>query len=693
MRLEFLPTFSRTGESASIPAAPATGSVSRPATSRWLAFLIGLSVAVATLTVWQALRVQERARIASTAALQLESVKNEITVRMESRLLALARMARRWELRERSQRAEWESDAALYMRHYAGYAAIALVDPSLQVRWQVQRDAGRAPNLTTLFAEGSAPLQAAHDQSPITLTPPIKLSAGERVFVASIPLSTRQGFAGWVVGVFQVQTLLDDILREHIAPGYGVSIAAGGDLIYLRGPLLKSGLEPWSQESDIVLENLRWQARVWPLPPVLAAAGSPLPGAVLIGGLGLALLLALSVHFAQVARARTKETEDVNRELKRQMAERREAQERLRKLSRAVDQSPSMVLICDTRGAIEYVNPKFTQVTGYALAEMLGENPRILKSGETPPEVYRHLWATITAGGEWRGELHNKKKTGELYWEHVAISPVRDENGAITHFLAEMEDITERKRLEREVSDRNREIAETQALAVMGQAASMIAHDLRNPLSTIKMGLQILGRFSGKAHTNTEHELSRIALEQVRYMEDVLADLLTYSRPGKLELEWLNIDKLLDTSILLAQREIEEHRVRVETRYQPGLPTLHGDANKLRQAFSNLILNATQATEGITATTPRIEICTSLQLLRDPTEIRVEISDNGAGIPPENRDHVFEPFFTTRAKGTGLGLPIAKRIIDQHHGRLDLQATPDGGTRVIVTLAIGPVTP
>jgi PAS domain S-box-containing protein len=109
----------------------------------------------------------------------------------------------------------------------------------------------------------------------------------------------------------------------------------------------------------------------------------------------------------------------------------------------AVEQSPSSVVIADLRGKIEYVNPKFTELTGYTLEETLGKNPRILKSGKHSVEIYEQLWRTITSGGDWRGEFHNKKKNGELYLESAVISPIRDAQGAITHFVAVKEDITQ----------------------------------------------------------------------------------------------------------------------------------------------------------------------------------------------------------------------------------------------------------
>ena len=138
------------------------------------------------------------------------------------------------------------------------------------------------------------------------------------------------------------------------------------------------------------------------------------------------------------------------------VTDRLRAEETLRKLSRAVEQSPASVMITDTRGDVEYVNPKFTQASGYSSAEVLGMNPRILKSGEQPREFYRTLWETITAGGEWRGELHNRKKDGELFWEFASISPIRDDEGTITHFVAVKEDITDRKAAESRIRQLNR---------------------------------------------------------------------------------------------------------------------------------------------------------------------------------------------------------------------------------------------
>ncbi|MBI5306942.1 MAG: PAS domain S-box protein [Planctomycetes bacterium] len=132
----------------------------------------------------------------------------------------------------------------------------------------------------------------------------------------------------------------------------------------------------------------------------------------------------------------------MNKDFTKNITARKMLEEQLRKLSCAVDQSPMTVVITDTKGNIEYVNPKFVQLTGYTLEEVVGKTPRVLKSGMTSPEEYRQLWETITTGGEWRGEFYNKNKDGTFYWESASISAIRNPQGEITHFIVVKEDIT-----------------------------------------------------------------------------------------------------------------------------------------------------------------------------------------------------------------------------------------------------------
>jgi diguanylate cyclase (GGDEF)-like protein/PAS domain S-box-containing protein len=175
----------------------------------------------------------------------------------------------------------------------------------------------------------------------------------------------------------------------------------------------------------------------------------------------------------------------------RQIKERKHAEEQLHKLSQAVEQSPVSIVITDTSGRIEYVNPRFVQLTGYALEEAIGENPRILKTEKTDAEIHRQLWETISAGKEWQGEFINRKKNGDLYYESALISPIIDSNGVITHYLAVKEDITERK------------LAEEKILLLQ---AELREQAIRDPLTGL-YNRRYLNEFM-------EHELARAARER-----------------------------------------------------------------------------------------------------------------------------------------------------------------------------------
>ncbi len=206
-----------------------------------------------------------------------------------------------------------------------------------------------------------------------------------------------------------------------------------------------------------------------------------------IGVLGLAFIdrsivfndqqMALLAQFGELA-SLALENARLNENFQHELAEREKAEEHLRKLSVAVEQTPVSIVITDTSGIIEYVNPYFTTLTGYTLEEAIGKRPNILKTGETSNEGYRELWETIVAGGEWRGEFYNRKKDGDFYWEQALIAPIRDNSHVITHFIAIKEDITEHKHLEGQLQH-------AQKMDAIGQLAGGIAHDFNNILTAI----------------------------------------------------------------------------------------------------------------------------------------------------------------------------------------------------------------
>ena len=388
---------------------------------------------------------------------------------------------------------------------------------------------------------------------------------------------------------------------------------------------------------------------------------------------------------------------DLRSELDGQHQQLRELAEEVRTDERfrvAAESAPCALVIVDQAGEIVFANAQAESLFGFRHDELMGLAIELLLPkgfrGKHVKQRTEFLSGSRAARHMGAGrDLCCLRKDGSECPVEVGLTQIETSEGRLV--LSSIVDISERRRLEQQLEDRNREISRSQTLAGVGRMANMVAHDLRNPLSSIKMSLQILGRQPALHSGDEERELKEIALDQVRYMEGILVDLLDYSRESPLKPEWLHIDKLLEAATLIVQKTIEERGAHVTTRYQSGLPTLHGDGDKLRQVFSNLLVNALQATEGIEDCEAEIHISTHLELGPDRPRIRIEIRDNGCGVEPGEEDKLFEPFYTKRAKGTGLGLAIVGRIIGQHRGSVHLESTEKRSTRAVVVLSTGPI--
>jgi PAS domain S-box-containing protein len=230
---------------------------------------------------------------------------------------------------------------------------------------------------------------------------------------------------------------------------------------------------------------------------------------------------------------------------------RKQVENELRKLSRAVEQSPATIVITDINRNIEYVNPKFTEITGYTKEEAIGQNPRILKSGEMSPENYTQLWKTITSGKEWRGEFHNKKKNGELYWEFASISPIFDNAGNITHFVAVKEDITEKKEAERNILNAIIVTEETER----NKFAQELHDGLGPMISTVKLYFQWL------SETNNPEKRESITKTGIQNIDDAIQAVRDIS--NKLSPRLLNNMGLLPAICYLTKRLNETQKISI----------------------------------------------------------------------------------------------------------------------------------
>lgn len=353
------------------------------------------------------------------------------------------------------------------------------------------------------------------------------------------------------------------------------------------------------------------------------------------------------------------------------------AKDMVRKLSCAVNQSPSGILITDLDGIIEYVNEAFTAITGYAREEVIGQKPKLLRSGEHPRSFYVRLWATILHGDVWRGDIRNRRKDGSLYWERNIISPLRNDEGHITHFLANKTDISELMNAEDECRRLERQMNQAQKLECLGSLAGGLAHDINNVLAAIQ-GLASVQEEQAPPGTSLRHALETIVKACGRG-GSLAKGLLGFARQGLAEEKVFDLNLLIrDLTDLLERTTLK--RVAVLVDLEPDLQRIKGDPAALQHALMNLCVNGVDAMpEGGTLT---------LRTRNASPGITIDVIDTGEGMPKEVLDKAMDPFFTTKAqgKGTGLGLAMVFGTVKAHGGRLYLESAPGQGTQARIWL-------
>ena len=376
------------------------------------------------------------------------------------------------------------------------------------------------------------------------------------------------------------------------------------------------------------------------------------------------------------------------------------AADELRKLSMAVEQSTESIEITDLGGRITYVNDSFLRQTGYTRAEVIGRNPSFLQSGRTPPESHAALWAALTQGQTWRGELHNRRKDGSEYTEFAVISPIRQADGQVTHYVAVKEDVTERQRLgaeldshrhrlEQLVAERTLELEQARAQAESANLAkstflASMSHEIRTPMNAILGFTHLLRREAASARD--VDRLDKIE-GAARHLLAVINDILDLSKieAGKvaLELQDFSLEAVLgDVATLIGEDAMAKGlAVRIDADHVPHW--LRGDLTRLRQGLLNFAGNAVKFTQqgSITLRARQLEV-TAQRVL-----VRFEVEDTGMGIAAETLPLLFEAFqqadasTTRRFGGTGLGLAITRRLARLMGGDAGAESTPGVGSR------------
>ncbi len=372
------------------------------------------------------------------------------------------------------------------------------------------------------------------------------------------------------------------------------------------------------------------------------------------------------------------------------ISERLKYEKQLKVLSSAIDHSPVSVVITDPKGVITYVNPRFTEVTGYSAEEAIGQNPRILKSGNMPDSVYRELWDTISRGKEWRGEFENKKKNGELFWELASITGIKNEKGEIAYYVAIKEDITKRKKTEMELIKAKEKAEESDRLKTAFLAN--MSHEIRTPLNAI-IGFSDILR-SGTLDPKQREEYFSVIESSSQTLLKLIDDIIDVAKieAGNIRVipQKFDLNELMNELYTTFRKKTELNKGQVALLLSRPFDRefmITADVLRLKQVLSNLLENAVKFTQK-----GNIEFG---YLIREDQFLEFYVKDTGIGIPEDKQGVIFNRFrqvddsYTREFGGTGLGLWISKSLVGLMGGEIRVVSKEGRGAAFYFTLPLG----
>ena len=367
------------------------------------------------------------------------------------------------------------------------------------------------------------------------------------------------------------------------------------------------------------------------------------------------------------------------------ISERIKSEKQLKLLSKAVDQSPITVVITNKEGDIEYVNPQFTEVTGYSSDEVIGKNPRLLQSGNQTKEFYKNLWETILAGNDWHGEFQNKKKDGDPYWESAVISSVMNTHGEIAYFFAVKEDITEKKKIVADLINAKEKAEESDRLK--SAFLTNMSHEIRTPMNGI-MGFSDLLREPNLSGELQQEYISAIEKSGARLL-DVINDIIEISKieSGLINtaISETNINEQTEYIYNFFKPEVGqkgiEFSVKNVLKYQDAI--IKADGAKIEVILSHLLKNAIKFTH-----TGSIEF----GYKKKGEYLEFFVKDTGVGIQKEHVEIIFERFrqgnesLSRYYEGVGLGLTISKAYVKILGGKIWVESEVNKGSTFFFTI-------
>lgn len=361
----------------------------------------------------------------------------------------------------------------------------------------------------------------------------------------------------------------------------------------------------------------------------------------------------------------------------RDISEEKAKEAELTRFYNIAENSVNPIEITDLNGKIIYVNRAFEVASGYTKEELLGKNPRVFGSGKLPSSFWDKMWATISSGKVWFGEVENRRKNGEPFYTQLLISPILEKDGKVSGYFAILRDLTEKRTLERQ-------LIHTQKMESIGTLAAGIAHEVGNPLASISALVQVAQRNSKDPFVNEKLSLVK---SQITRISKIIRDLVDFSRPSNYELELTDVNKVIQEAVEITKVGTKAKEIIFETNLSDSIPMLPLIADQIQQVFLNILLNAVDA---ISEKKEKKNEKISVSSKADSDWLTITFVDSGPGIKDENINKIFEPFFTTKkeGKGTGLGLWVSYGIVKSFQGDIKVKSKVNEGATFIIKLPI-----
>ncbi len=360
------------------------------------------------------------------------------------------------------------------------------------------------------------------------------------------------------------------------------------------------------------------------------------------------------------------------------------SEQRRKLLATAVEQSGDSIMITDPHGVIQYVNPAFESISGYSRDEAIGQNPRILKSGEHDEEFYKFMWDSISGGRMWSGLLKNRRKNGLIAYENATISPVKDESGVPVAYVSVNRDVTQERLMQEQ-------LAQSQKMEAIGTLAGGIAHDFNNIIFGI-IGYAELALDHVKSDEAATSYVNEIIVASERAGQ-MVKQILTFSRRSQSEKTIIDVVPLIKEALKFLRGAIDAS-IQIHSDIEPDIPMIYADPTQVYQVLMNLCANAAFAmknSNGVLAVTLACveleESFTSMNSSLEPGKyVRLTVTDTGEGMTRDTIKRIFEPYFTTKdvGEGTGMGLSVVDGIVRNHGGTIDVWSEPGKGSRFSV---------